>query len=102
MSAQVGIPNYKDLINKAKLQAIYEKINNICLNYAKLASDDAINNREAEGYETYSNQYSLDLGYLKQICYQAQELVNACNDTMFLINDGAVIHHLRTFGDSEQ
>lgn len=98
MAEQVGVGNYKDLINNLKLANIKDQVNNLCLNYSKLASSDAVNNRENEGYEIYSSQYSLDLMYLREMCIAAQKIINECNDTMFLINNEAISHHLHSFG----
>lgn len=102
MSAQVGIPNYKDLINSAELASLKEKINLIALNYAKMASNEAIENRENESFDVYTAQYTQDLIYLKNICSAAQELVNKCNDTLFDISCKAIGHHVYFYEDENK
>ena len=97
MSAELGVTNYKDLVNSNKLHLLKDKIHYICLNFAKMASQEAVENREADGFETYSEQYGLDLMYLKEICKNAQDLINECNDTMFLISEEAMLNRLRTY-----
>ena len=73
MSAQVGIPHYKDLINKEKIHELKELINKICLIYAKLSSKDAMDNRESQEYDKYTSQYSVDLMNLKSLCMHASK-----------------------------
>ena len=36
--------------------------------------------------------------YLREMCMAAQKIINECNDTMFLINNEAISHHLHSFG----
>ena len=93
MSAQVGIPQYKDLINTEKIHELKELINKICLIYTKLGNKDALEHRESQDYDVYTSQYSIDMMNLKSLCKYAQELVEQCNDTMFLIADRAIAFH---------
>ena len=93
MSAQVGIPHYKDLVNKEKIHEFKELINKICLIYAKLSSKDALDNRDSQEYDKYTSQYSVDMMNLKTMCKYAQDLVEECNDTMFLIADRGIAYH---------
>lgn len=93
MSAQVGIPYYKDIVNTTKINEFKEVINKICLIYTKLGSKDACENRESQEYDRYTTQYSVDMMNLKTLCKYAQELVEQCNDTMFLIADRGISYH---------
>jgi len=97
MSAQVGIPNYKDLVNIQKLTELKNAVNTICLNFSKFASAEAIANRESELFENYTNQYNNDMIYLRNICDKAQTLVNECNEALYLISTSAVLHHIYNY-----
>lgn len=101
MSAQVGIPQYRDLVNSTKLAPLKDSINVIALNYSKLVSKEAIDRREAESFEQYTEQYDHDMMYLYNICRAAQDLVNKCNDTLYTINKEAMLHHIYFYGDYE-
>lgn len=93
MSAQVGIPHYKDLVNETKINTLKDIINKICLIYTKLGSKDAFEHRESQDYDVYTSQYTIDMINLKSLCKNAQELVEQCNDTMFLIADRGIAYH---------
>lgn len=93
MSAQVGIPHYKDLVNETKINELKDIINKICLIYTKLGNKDAFEHRESQDYDVYTTQYSIDMSNLKSLCKYAQNLVEQCNDTMFLIADRGITYH---------
>lgn len=101
MSAQVGIPQYKDLINSSKILPIKDCLNIIALNYSKLTSKEAIDRRESECFEDYTDQYDHDIMYLCNICKSAQDLVNKCNETLYTINKDAMLHHIYFYENNE-
>lgn len=94
MSAQIGIPTYKDEINAVKLNEIKEYINGLCFDFAKLSSTEAIENRESDGYEAYAHQYEHDMAVMKDIVSLAQKLQNTVNDSLFAIATREVYSHL--------
>jgi len=94
MSAQIGIPNYKDEINSKKLNEIKEYLNALCIDYSKLSSSEAINNRESDKYDEYVYQYEHDIVVLKDIISLIQKLQNSVNDSLFTISTRSVYSHL--------
>lgn len=99
---QVGIPQYRDFFNNVKLAKIKDLINVICLNYSKVASSEAVQNREADEYSIYTKQYVHDINNLKEIILKAQELVNDCNESLFLISSASIQNHVYNFGETEE
>ena len=99
---QVGIPQYRDFFNNVKLSKIKDLINVICLNYSKVASSEAVQHREADEYSIYTKQYIHDINKLKEIILKAQELVNDCNESLFLISSASVQNHVYNFGEIEE
>ena len=95
MSAQVGIPQYKDLINREKLENIKKEISNLCMQYGKLASNENVNNRESDDYYVYSKQYTNDLNSLHALCLHTQKLYKELLDTMYIISVRSIDDHMQ-------
>jgi len=94
MSAQVGIPKYKDLLNNIEIVKLKELIDTICIDYSKLVSKEAVDNRESDKYETYIKQFSVDIIHLKDMVDGAQKLVNKINEDLFMISTRSVNNRL--------
>ena len=95
--SKVGIPEYQDLFNSKKLLKIKDLINIICLAYSKVASSEAVQNREDDDYNIYSKQYIHDLNNLKEIILTAQDLINDCNESLYLISSASIQNHVYNF-----
>ena len=95
-------PYQGTVFNNVKLAKIKDLINVICLNYSKVASSEAIQHREADEYSIYTKQYIHDINNLKEIILKAQELVNDCNESLFLISSASVQNHVYNFGEIEE
>ena len=50
----------------------------------------------------YTKQYIHDINNLKEIILKAQELVNDCNESLFLISSASVQNHVYNFGEIEE
>ena len=98
MSAQVGMVDYKDLINK-ELVSIRDTMSTIVLDYKKLINTEAINNRESEEFEKYSRQYTEDIATLTQLRQYSQEIADFCNKTLFMISKDAIVKHVYEYDD---
>lgn len=94
MSAQVGIPKYKDIVNKKFLDELKNNINLLCVIYGKLASKNGIENRESDNYEQYKTQYEKDIVQLEEISAFAQKLLNKSNEAIFEISKRAIENHI--------
>ncbi len=90
MGNQIGIPEYKEFINAEKLSELKKSVNGLCLNFAGIASTDAINNRESDKFELYSKQYNSDLMKFQNMIYYAQTIVNEINNIMLNISTNAI------------
>lgn len=84
--SQIGIPKYKDLINKVELKKVQDLVNAICIDYANLTNNEAVNNREDNSFEVYTKQFEVDLVRLKDMALRSQELVNKINDILYIIS----------------
>ena len=93
MSAQIGIPKYKDIINDEYLKTIKNKINQICLLYGKLSNDKVVENRESDDFEKYSSQYYDDLYNIQSLINYSQDLINDLNHCSFAISTRAIKEH---------
>lgn len=96
MAAQVGIADYKDLINK-ELVSIRDKMSTIVLDYKKLISTEAVENRESEEFEKYSKQYTNDISTLTQLREYSQSIADFCNNALFMISKDAIIKHVYNY-----
>ena len=93
--SQIGIPKYKDLINKVELKKVQDLVNAICIDYANLTNNEAVNNREDNSFEVYTKQFEVDLVRLKDMALRSQELVNKINDIIIAtVNDFNVVTDL--------
>ena len=98
MGAQVGIVNYKDLINK-ELVSIRDAMSTVVLDYKKLTNSESIENRESEEYERYSTQYVEDVITLKQLRKYSQEIADFCNNALFMISKDAIAKHIYNYDE---
>lgn len=101
MSGQVGIPKYKDLINRSKLEDMNNNVRSLNLRYNMFTSNKAIENRESELFEQYSSQYSEDMQNIDFIRQYAQNLVNMCNEINLIISKRAIQYHVYEFDNDE-
>mgnify|MGYP007056176606 CR=1 FL=1 len=101
MSGQVGIPKYKDLLNKTKLNDLTNNIKYISLRFNMLASDKAVENRESDLFEQYTTQYGEDMQNIDFIRQYAQNIVNICNDMNFILSKRAIQYHVYEFDNDE-
>lgn len=99
--SQLGIPHYRDLLNKYKLHKLKDEVNMLALSCARLCASDAVENRENEEFPVYMKQYNMDMTNLREIVKNAQRVVNECNEIQYLIVNEAVSHHIYNFGDEE-
>lgn len=90
---QIGIPKYKDLINKEKLLKMKEAIQNITLAYKILSDEKSVNNRESEIHEKYVPQYNEDMIALKTLRDEAIKVMDACNESLYNISARAIAQH---------
>ena len=94
MSAQVGIPKYKDLLNNTEIAKLKDLIDTICIDYSKLVSKEAVENRESDKCEEYSKQFSIDIIHLQDMVDGAQKLVNQINNDLFIISTRSISNRL--------
>lgn len=88
--SQIGIPKYRDLLNKIELNKLKDLLNIICIDYANLTSNESVENRESDSYETYTKQYSVDMIKLKDMGLRSQELINEINNILFIISTRSI------------
>ena len=96
METENRIVDYKDLINK-ELLSLKDAMNIVVLDYKKLISSDAIDNRESEDYVKYSSQYNNDIKTLSQLRQYSQEIADFCNKALFLISKDAIVKHVYNY-----
>lgn len=101
MSAQVGIPKYKDLLNKQKIGDLSNNVKSLNLRFNMLASEKAVANRESELFEQYTTQYNEDMQNIDFIRQYAQNIVNMCNDINFMLSKRAIQYHVYEFDNDE-
>lgn len=90
--SKIGIPQYNDQINETELAELKKMINIICLNFSKIATKESCDNRNSEVFDTYANQYAVDLNSCEDMIIWGQKLINKLNDIMFTLS-------VRRFGD---
>ena len=88
--------DYKDLVNK-ELFTLRDNMNTLVLDYKKMTSEEAVNNRESEEYEKYIKQYTEDINILTQMRKFAQDIADYCNKTLFAITKDAISKHVYDF-----
>lgn len=101
MSNQLGIPKYKDLLNKTTLQDMQNNIKAMVLRYNMMSNDNAVNNRESEVYSDYMNQYQVDMDNLGMIRQYAQNIVDMCNEACFVISKRSIEKHVYNWDDED-
>jgi len=97
MSGQVGIPKYKDLLNKTKLADLATNIKGLNLRFNMLTSKESIEDRESELFEQYTTQYKDDMQNIDFIRQYAQNIVNMCNEMNFILSKRAIQYHVYEF-----
>lgn len=100
MSGQIGIPKYKDLVNK-KIIDMKNNIELLSLRYKMLASQKSVDNRESEVFEQYCNQYREDMQNIDFIRQYAQNIVKACDEMNLIISKRAIQYHVYEFDNDE-
>lgn len=101
MNNQLGIPKYKDLMNKELLADLKNNVKELSIRYNMLAAEESVNNRESELFEKYTNQYSNDMDTLSLIRQYAQNIVDICNQANFLISKRSIMKHVYEWGALE-
>ena len=101
MSAQVGIPKYKDLLNKTKLADMTNNVRTLNVRYNMLTAEKAVENRESELFEQYTKQYQEDMQNIDFIRQYAQNLVNICNEMSFILSKRAIQYHVYEFDNDD-
>lgn len=99
MSSQIGVVNYKDLINNIILNKLKESVNNLLLSYKNLSSDSSVEKRESELYNDYINQYDKDNTSLSLLRKNAQDIVDYCNNALYTLTKRAIEHHIYEYDD---
>ena len=101
MSGQVGIPKYKDLLNKTKLADLTTNVRGLNLRFNMLTSKESIEDRESELFEQYTSQYKDDMQNIDFIRQYAQNIVNMCNEMNFILSKRAIQYHVYEFDNDE-
>jgi archaellum component FlaC len=102
MANQIGIPKYKDLINKSKLQELQNNVKALMLRYNMVSSDKAISNRESELYNDYMTQYIDDMNNIGMLRQYAQNIVDMCNEMNFIISKRSIENHVYHWDDEDE
>lgn len=97
--AQIGITKYRDLLNKTKLQKLKDEIQDVNIEYKKIANDLAVENRESEIFEQYIKQYSSDLQSLINMRKHAAEILRLCDEMTFIISRRSIQQHVYNWDD---
>lgn len=84
--SKIGIPTYDDQVNDLQLAEMKKLINGICLDFAKVYSDESKLKRNSEIFDEYVEQFKIDLANLQQMNLYAQQLINKINDIMYTIS----------------
>ena len=101
MSGQVGIPKYKDLLNKTKLADLTTNVRGLNLRFNMLTSKESIEDRESELFEQYTSQYKDDMQNIDFIRQYAQNIVNMCNEMNFILSKRAIQYHVYEFDNDD-
>lgn len=101
MSGQVGIPKYKDLLNKTKLADLTTNVRGLNLRFNMLTSKESIEDRESELFEQYTSQYKDDMQNIDFIRQYAQNIVNMCNEMNFMLSKRAIQYHVYEFDNDD-
>lgn len=101
MSGQVGIPKYKDLLNKTKLADLTTNVRGLNLRFNMLTSKESIEDRESELFEQYTTQYKDDMQNIDFIRQYAQNIVNMCNEMNFILSKRAIQYHVYEFDNDD-
>lgn len=83
---KIGIPTYDDQLNDLELNEMKKKITGICLDFAKIYSDESKEKRNSDIFDEYVEQFRVDLANLQQMNLYAQQLINQINDMMYTIS----------------
>jgi len=86
MSAQIGIPKYKDVLSVEHLDNIKRYITNIALNYNKLANEENSKKRDSDDVDVYLKQFNEDINTINSLTIYTQKLYKELIDSLFTIS----------------